>query len=148
MDVSIENEYGYQEDFSYLLEVIDMALKMENVAHAVFTIVFVNEERIKKINRECRGIDRVTDVISFAFEETKDFVCPDYRFLGEIYVCIPRMEEQALLYGHSKKRELSFLVVHGILHLLGYDHMEKREEEEMFHKQELILDAAGIKREN
>lgn len=148
MDVSIENEYGYQEDFSYLLEVIDMALKIENVAHAVFTIVFVNEERIKKINRECRGIDRVTDVISFAFEETKDFVCPDYRFLGEIYVCIPRMEEQALLYGHSKKRELSFLVVHGILHLLGYDHMEKREEEEMFHKQELILDAAGIKREN
>ncbi len=148
MDVSIENEYGYQEDFSYLLEVIDMALKMENVVHAVFTIVFVNEERIKKINRECRGIDRVTDVISFAFEETKDFVCPDYRFLGEIYVCIPRMEEQALLYGHSKKRELSFLVVHGILHLLGYDHMEKREEEEMFHKQELILDAAGIKREN
>lgn len=148
MDVSIENEYGYQEDFSYLQNVIDIALQEENVKNAVFTIVFVSEERIQKMNRECRGIDRVTDVISFAFEETKDFFCPDFRFLGEIYVCIPRMEDQAREYGHSVKRELSFLVVHGILHLLGYDHMEKSEELQMFSKQELILDAAGIKREN
>ena len=110
------------------------------------TIVFVDEARIQKINRDYRGIDKVTDVISFAFEETQDFICPDYRFLGEIYICIPRMEEQAREYGHSVKRELSFLTVHGLLHLLGYDHMTKEEEEIMFAKQDTILSLAGILR--
>lgn len=145
MDVTIENEFGYKEDYSYLDEVISIALKKENVENAVFSVIFVNEKRIRKINRECRGIDRVTDVISFAFEEASG-VCPDYRFLGDIYVCIPRMEEQAREYGHSVKRELSFLVVHGILHLLGYDHMTKSEEEVMFARQEMILNAADIQR--
>lgn len=145
MDVTIENEFGYKEDYSYLDAVISIALKKENVENAVFSVIFVDEERIRKMNRECRGMDRVTDVISFAFEEAGVF-CPECRFLGDIYVCIPRMEEQAREYGHSVKRELSFLVVHGILHLLGYDHMTKSEEEVMFARQEMILNAAGIQR--
>ncbi len=146
MDVSIENEYGYTSDYSYLPNVISLALQIEKVENAVFSVVFVDKKRIQEINKEYRGKDCVTDVISFAFEETQDFVCLDYRFLGEIYICIPRMEEQAIEYGHSTRRELSFLTVHGILHLLGYDHMTKEEEKIMFGKQEEILNAAGIER--
>ena len=70
----------------------------------------------------------------------------EIRFLGEIYICIPRMIEQAKEFGHSEKRELSFLCVHGLLHLLGYDHMEKEDEKVMFALQELILNEANITR--
>ena len=101
---------------------------------------------IQTINKEYRGIDRITDVISFAFEDSGKQVYNNVRLLGEIYICIPRMIEQANEYGHSEKRELSFLAVHGLLHLLGYDHMTKEEEEIMFKKQELILDDQNIKR--
>lgn len=146
MDEIIENEYGYKEDYSYLDKVITLAMEQEKVENAVFSIVFVGSDRIQEINRVYRGKDSVTDVISFAFEETQDFVCPEFRFLGEIYICIPRMEEQARDYGHSERRELSFLVVHGILHLLGYDHMKLEEEKIMFSRQEEILNAAGIER--
>ena len=68
------------------------------------------------------------------------------RLLGEIYISIPRMQEQALEYGHSEKRELSFLAVHGMLHLLGYDHIQKEDEKIMFNLQELISDGADIKK--
>mgnify|MGYP001124190335 FL=1 len=146
MAIEIENLYGYDQDYGYLNKVIDLALKMENVVDAVFSIIFVDEKKIQDINREYRGFDRITDVISFAFEDALD-VSYDFRFLGDIYICIPRMKEQALEYGHSEKRELSFLVVHGLLHLLGYDHQTEEEEKEMFSKQEVILNAADIKRE-
>lgn len=146
MNIEIINEFGYGKDYSYLDKVISIALEEENVQNAIFSIIFVSEDRIQEINKEYRGIDKVTDVISFAFEDNPDIIYDDFRFLGEIYICIPRMMEQAELYGHSEVRELSFLTVHGILHLLGYDHMEKKDEEVMFSKQELILDAADIKR--
>ncbi len=146
MAIEIENLYGYDQDYGYLNKVIALTLEMENVLDAVFSIIFVDEEKIQDINREYRGLDRVTDVISFAFEDSSD-VSYDFRFLGDIYICIPRMKEQALEYGHSEKRELSFLVVHGLLHLLGYDHQTEKEEKEMFSKQEVILNAADIKRE-
>lgn len=148
MDIEIINEFGYKKEYSYLYEVIDIALKEEKVKNAIFSIVFVSEKRIQEINRDCRGFDRVTDVISFAFEDNPAIIYKDldFRFLGEIYICIPKMEEQAKLYGHSEKRELAFLTVHGILHLLGYDHNTKEEEKIMFGKQELILNAADIKR--
>ena len=146
MDITIENEYGYKEDYSFLKEVISLTLQEEKVKNAIATIVFVDEARIQKINRDYRKIDKVTDVISFAYEETQDFFCEEFRLLGEIYICIPKMEEQAREYGHSKKRELSFLTVHGLLHLLGYDHIEKREEQVMFTKQEEILKKANITR--
>ncbi len=146
MNITIENECEYKEDYSFLQEVISLTLQEEKVKNAIATIVFVDEVRIQKINRDYRKMDKVTDVISFAFEETQDFLCEDFRFLGEIYICIPKMEEQAKEYGHSKKRELSFLTVHGLLHLLGYDHIEKEEEKVMFAKQEEILRKANINR--
>ena len=147
MDIAIINDYGYKESYLYLNEVIQMALEEEQIKRAVFSVIFVDEETIKKINREYRGVDAVTDVISFALEEADAFAPENCRFLGEIYICIPRMEEQATTYGHSCKRELSFLTVHGILHLLGYDHKTKEEEKCMFSKQEIILNRAGISRE-
>lgn len=146
MVIEIENLYGYDQDYDYLNQVIDLTLEMEKIENAVFSVIFVDEAKIQEINREYRGVDRVTDVISFAFEDSID-VSYDFRFLGDIYICIPRMKEQALEYGHSEKRELSFLVVHGLLHLLGYDHQTEEEEKEMFSKQEVILNAANIKRE-
>lgn len=135
-------------DFSYeyLDDVIKKVLKHEHVKNAYFGIIFVDLKETQRINKEYRGIDSVTDVISFALEDTSDNIQIDMRILGDIYVCIPKMIEQANTYGHSIKRELSFLVVHGLLHLLGYDHMNELDEEIMFGLQELILNEAGITR--
>ena len=133
-------------NYEYLDDVIKRVLEHEQVKNADFSIIFVDLEEIQKINKEYRGIDRVTDVISFALEDTPDKMDSNIRVLGDIYICIPKMIEQAEDYGHSIKRELSFLTVHGLLHLLGYDHMNKEEEKIMFGLQELILNEAGTTR--
>lgn len=137
---------GVDFKYNYLKKVIKRTLKHESVENAYFSVIFVGNEEIRKINKEYRGIDKITDVISFAFEDNPDLVYNKARVLGDIYICIPRMKEQALSYGHSIKRELSFLTVHGLLHLLGYDHMKKEDEEVMFGLQELILNEEGITR--
>ena len=135
---TITDEYGYK-DYKILNKVFKTALKEEKVTNAFFSVVLVDENTIQKINKEYRGKDSVTDVISFAFEDNDKRVYNNTRILGEIYICIPRMQKQAQEYGHSETRELAFLGVHGLLHLLGYDHMEKEDEKIMFAKQELIL---------
>ena len=139
IDYSISNVYGYDKDYSYLDDIIKITLKKEKVKNANFSIVFVGNEKIQDLNKNYRGIDRVTDVISFAFEDNLKIVYNNMRFLGEIYICIPKMIEQAQTYGHSETRELAFLTVHGLLHLLGYDHMTKEDEEVMFKLQEEVL---------
>ena len=142
-EYTINDEYGYQ-NYEYLDAVIERTLKHESVSNAVFSIVFVGEEEIQNINREYRGIDKVTDVISFALEDNETSHS-EVRVLGDIYVCIPRMKEQAKMYGHSQTRELAFLGVHGLLHLLGYDHMNKEDEKKiMFDLQDEILAAENI----
>lgn len=113
---------------------------------AVFSIIFVDNKKIREINKTYRNIDRETDVISFALEDDKTFNTDAFRFLGDIYISIDKAKEQAKEYGHSLKREIAFLSVHGFLHLLGYDHMTKEDEEVMFNLQEEILDSYGIKR--
>ena len=105
----------------------------------------VNNDYIHELNKTYRGIDRETDVITFALEDDKTFN-PEERVLGDIYISVDKAYSQAKEYGHSNIREFSFLAVHGLLHLLGYDHMEKKEEEIMFSLQERILNEAGIKR--
>lgn len=146
LNYEINDNYNVDFKYSYLKKVIKRTLKHENVKNVYFSIIFVDESEIQKINKEYRGIDKVTDVISFALEDNSDIVYQDIRVLGDIYICIPRMLEQAESYGHSIKRELSFLTVHGLLHLLGYDHMKKEDEEKMFALQELILNEEGITR--
>lgn len=133
-------------DYDYLNGVLDYALEHERVEKAIFSIIFVDDDEIHEINRNYRNVDRVTDVISFAFEDNENIMYNDIRMLGDIYICIPQMKRQALEYGHSEKRELSFLAVHGLLHLLGYDHMTEEDEKVMFSLQELILDGKDIKR--
>lgn len=144
-EYQINDLYGYT-DYAYLDAVIRRVFQHENVEHALVSIIFVDEEMIQNLNREMRGIDKVTDVISFALEDGETCIFEELRVLGDIYICIPRMIEQALDYGHSEKRELSFLVVHGLLHLLGYDHMEAEDEKKMFSLQEEILNEEGITR--
>ena len=133
-------------DYNYLYSLLDHTLEHEKVENAIFSIIFVEDDEIHQINKEYRQVDRVTDVISFAFEDNDDILYNDIRVLGDIYICIPQMKRQAKEYGHSEKRELSFLAVHGLLHLLGYDHMNEKDEKIMFELQELMLDDENIKR--
>lgn len=138
-DYTIINESGIKVDDSFLPKIIDKALEMEKVKGSTFSIVFIDDERMHELNKMYRGIDRTTDVLSFAFEDNEKMEY-NIRQLGEIFISIPKMKEQALEYGHSETRELAFLTVHGILHLLGYDHtLGEKEEKEMFEKQELVL---------
>ncbi len=133
-------------DYDYLNDVIKTTLEHENAADAYLSVIFVDNDEIQEINRTYRNIDRVTDVISFALEDNDEKLVGD-RILGDIYLCIPRMKEQAKEYNHSEKRELSFLVCHGLLHLLGYDHVNNKEEEKvMFDLQDEILDSLNITR--
>ena len=133
----LEEINGLDEYGKYLLDYMKI--------DASFSIIIVDNEEIHKINKEYRGIDRPTDVISFALEEDEDYEVKE-RLLGDIYISIDKVYEQAKEYDHSVKRELYFLVTHGFLHLLGYDHMKKEDEEIMFPLQEKILDNYGVKR--
>lgn len=144
--IEINNEFEYQENYDYLNNVLKYALDYLKIDSVIFDIILVDEKTIQEINKNYRNKDMVTDVISFAFEDNEEMVYNETRLLGEIYICIPRMINQAEEYGHSQKRELSFLAVHGLLHLLGYDHMNKEDEKIMFELQELILNGADIKR--
>lgn len=109
-----------------------------------FNIIFVSEEEIRRINREFRKTDAVTDVISFALCDDEEL--PPTEELGDIFICLDKALAQAREYGHSSSREVAFLAVHGYLHLCGFNHMTKEDEEVMFKKQDDILRQAGINR--
>ena len=119
--------------------VLESALRYLKIENSIFNVIIVSTEKIHELNKTYRNIDRPTDVISFALEDDETFVKTDYRVLGDIYICLDKAKEQAIEYGHSFKREICFLSIHGLLHLLGYDHMTKEDEEIMFGKQEMIL---------
>lgn len=142
----IFNETKEELDLEEEKRLIEYALKFEKLENVEFNVIFVDKNRIRQINKEYREIDRVTDVISFALEDNEDLEFEFGRLLGDIYICVDKMKSQALEYGHSLLREQGFLTVHGLLHLLGYDHMTKEEEKVMFERQELILDGYGLKR--
>lgn len=115
------------------------------------SLSIVNDEEIKEINASFRSIDSSTDVLSFPqidydLDETVMTNEKDEIVLGDIIISIDTAKRQAQEYGHSLKRELCFLTVHSMLHLLGYDHMTEEEEKEMFAKQKDILEKAGIGR--
>lgn len=148
-NVEIFNETNEEiENLDILKPLLEYARAKENLqdTELEFSIIIVDNKRIHEINKEYRGIDRPTDVISFALEDSEDIEIENYRILGDIYISIDKVKEQAKAYGHSEKRELAFLAIHGFLHLLGYDHMEPEEEKIMFGKQEEILNGFGITR--
>ena len=140
-----ETNEDLNEYFKKTKKVLKNGLKMLNIKDVEFNIIVVNKEYIHELNKTYRGIDSETDVISFALEDDKTFNL-DSRILGDIYISIDRVHSQAKDYGHSELREFAFLSVHGMLHLLGYDHMTKSDEEKMFSLQEKILESSGIKR--
>ena len=120
------------------------------------SVTLMDNEHIHEINKKYRGVDKPTDVISFAIEEDDPDEVPiilpeDEEFdipknIGDIMVSMDKVKEQAEYLGHSEERELGFLVVHGFLHLNGYDHMKEDDEKEMFGLQREILDAYGLTR--
>lgn len=144
----IFNDAKEKIDENIIKEVLDKAFSYEKIDNVYFSIIITDNNKIRKINREYRNIDRETDVISFALEDDKVFPEIDIRVLGDIYISLDKVKEQSKLYGHSEKRELAFLTVHGLLHLLGYDHMDKHDEEIMFKKQDEILELANIRKED
>lgn len=133
---------------SELEDYIKYVVKELDIENAIFNIIFIDNKEIRDINREYRNVDRETDVISFALEDNMDVVYDDFRLLGDIYISYEKAIEQAETYNHSVKREVFFLATHGILHLLGYDHMEEEDEKVMFGKQNELLDGYGITRES
>jgi len=146
-DNEVENfENNYEQDFTAIIE---QALKTLGIEDDVeVSCVLVNDERIHEINREYRHIDRSTDVISFAMEDNDQFYVEGMpRTLGDIFISVDHAKKQAEEYGHSLRREMCFLFTHGILHLLGYDHMTDEQEKEMFGLQDQILGALSIERE-
>lgn len=146
MELSFENRleqaYDYlEETYAELMRLAFGHLKVtENYE---VDVSLVDEETIHRINRDYRNVDRVTDVISFAFEDDESdlgkIIGDVPKMLGEIFICVPRALEQAKEIGNTAERELCFLFVHGLLHLLGYDHMRKEDEDIMFPLQETIL---------
>ncbi|MBQ8235036.1 MAG: rRNA maturation RNase YbeY [Bacilli bacterium] len=135
-------------ELDIILDLMNYACSVKNIDNVMFNIIIVDNDEIHKINKEYRNIDRPTDVITFALEDDDTFKLDiDTRILGDIYISIDKCISQSIEYGHSFKRELAFLAVHGFLHLLGYDHtLGEKEEKEMFDLQELILDGFKIKR--
>lgn len=133
-------------EISEIEKLINYALKYLKIENAILNIIIVEEEKIKEINKTYRNKDSVTDVISFALEDDDTFIKTDYRILGDIYICLKKAKDQALEYEHSFLREISFLTIHGLLHLLGYDHMKEEDEKIMFKLQEEILNGYGIKK--
>ena len=146
IEVFNETEENLEKEVNELKNLLENICKDESLGDGEFNIIIVDNKKIQELNKEYRNIDKVTDVISFALEDDETYKLDNYRMLGDIYICIEKAYSQAEEYGHSFKRELSFLAVHGLLHLLGYDHMTKEEEEIMFSKQEEVLNRYGIER--
>lgn len=148
MNIEVFNETNdnLEKELNELKELLYNICKDEALNEGEFNIIIVDNNKIQELNKEYRNIDTVTDVISFALEDDDTYKLDNYRMLGDIYICVDKVHSQAEEYGHSFKRELSFLAVHGLLHLLGYDHMEEKEEKIMFGKQEEVLSRYGIER--
>ena len=142
----IFNTTNEEVDIKELDNIIKFACEHLDIKNPLLNIVIVDNNKIQEINREYRNKDAVTDVISFAFEEVNDIEYDDIRFLGEIYISYERCVSQAQDYGHSIKREFCYLAVHGLLHLLGYDHMTAEDKKEMRTLEEEILNEYDIKR--
>ncbi|AIX08189.1 MULTISPECIES: rRNA maturation RNase YbeY [Bacillus] len=152
IDIVDETGSVSEEMLEEVENLLQFAAEREGVQdQAEVSVTIVSNDDIHQINKEYRGKDAPTDVISFALEEEGEgeieIVGAEMPpVLGDIIISADRTREQAEEYNHSFKRELGFLAVHGFLHLLGYDHMTKEEEEEMFTKQKELLDAYGLKR--
>ncbi len=146
-------------DFALILSVFDKVVEHFKLPGSVrVDLSIVDEETIRELNRQQRDVDAVTDVLSFPYLEVKfPFKAEDYPYdvdpesgeilLGDIVLCYQRTLQQSVEYGHSKERESCYLVLHGLLHLLGYDHIDECDKVKMRQQEELILQSLGILRD-
>ncbi|MBP1999170.1 putative rRNA maturation factor [Paenibacillus shirakamiensis] len=153
-----QEEYEISESLIALLEsALDKAAAVEGIEEGEIALTFVNNQAIHELNKEYRNIDRPTDVLSFAMNDTVDedldivYILEEGQqlegipdMLGDIIISVERAKEQSVEYGHSLEREIGFLFVHGFLHLLGYDHQDEPSEAEMMGKQEAVLAQVGL----
>ncbi len=156
IDIIDEQHFLNEEHVQLIESLLDIA--HEEIGHSQafeLDVSIVDDKEIHRLNREFRGIDRPTDVLSFAMEDISDNDDFEISFegfgdltshLGDIIISIDKLKEQASEYGHSFERELGFLVVHGFLHLNGYDHQTPDDEEVMFSIQERVLEKYGLTR--
>lgn len=143
--VGIEEDEGVR---SAVELAANAALKHENAESRFLSVVLTTDENIHGYNREYRSVDRPTDVLSFPADEGDDLLAPPDGFLGDIMISIPRAREQAKALGHSTEREILFLTVHGVLHLLGYDHMRPEDEQIMLPVQRSIVEGIELSVKN
>ncbi|MBM7855720.1 putative rRNA maturation factor [Desulfohalotomaculum tongense] len=131
------------------VKAVERALALHNRADAEVSLVFVDDEYIHQLNRDYRGVDRPTDVLSFAMDEGEEIPESEEvgHVLGDVVISLPRAQKQAQEYNHSLEREIAFLAVHGALHLLGYDHQTEEDTNTMRRQEEGILSELGISRE-
>jgi len=156
-EISYLNVEKGQEDWEAIVKkVLDKCFEEEGLLDSklIMTITFTTPEEIRKINKKYRKIDKATDVLSFPMFERKeleekiakqDFEHEDV--LGDIIISIEKVKEQAIEYGHSFERELSYMLVHGFYHLMGYDHIKEEDKKEMRPKEEKILNELKITRD-
>lgn len=132
-----------------ILRAADVVGEIYGVADSELSITLTDDEHIHALNKKYRGVDRATDVLSFAFRESDEpeVIGADFEVLGDVIISLERATAQAEDFGHSFRREVIFLEVHGLLHLLGYDHIDDDERREMEEEQRFIMDKLGILRE-
>ncbi|MEJ7218306.1 rRNA maturation RNase YbeY [Staphylococcus gallinarum] len=150
IDFNNHTELVKDEWYEQIDKLLTFAKEQEQIeGEAELSVTFVDKDEIQEINKTYRDKDKVTDVISFALEEDEPEITglDMPRVLGDIIICTDVANEQAESYGHSFERELGFLALHGFLHLLGYDHMNETDEQEMFGRQDQILNAYGLTRD-
>lgn len=160
VDVSVE--YGKEEymdfvnevtenDNEVLTEYIEEVLEMERMSSALplyVSLLLTGNDQIQEINKQFRGKDSPTDVISFAYHENDDFLVGPYDTLGDIVISVERVGEQAKDYNHSFTREFYYVLTHGLLHILGYDHIEEEDKKAMREREEEILGHFGYTRDS
>lgn len=150
-NLQVSEEMGTLEELEKIVKrAVEIIGPLYDVENSEVSITLTNDEYIHQMNKEYRGLDRPTDVLSFAFvdsEEPEIEDGPETEVLGDIIISLERAWAQSQEYGHSMERELSFLTIHGMLHLLGYDHMEEEERMEMEEEQRYIMGKLGISRD-
>ena len=146
MDIEgFENEIVYEDIEKYLIDVLTK--EYESDWEVYVSVLLKGNEEILRVNRDFRGKDTPTDVISFAYHDNDEADNGLYDSLGDIIISLERVEEQRKDYGHSFKREFYYVLTHGLLHLMGYDHMEEEEKKIMRAKEEEILKEYGYTRD-
>ncbi len=133
--------------FKKLKTALEIASNIHGLAECEMSIILIDNTEIKRLNCEYRHQDHITDVISFALNDTLTLFSWEKKELGDIYISVERAEQQRVEYGHSFERELCYLAVHGLLHLLGFDHLNSKEQKIMREKEEQIMIQVGLLRE-